>query len=163
MDESIDPCVDFSLTRVAGGFGKTLFPRTSRAGAVYGKLQDDNQAQLRGILDSAAAATGERSAYAQKIGYYYASCMDEKGADELGATPLKNQLETIESLGSKVELADLAADMVFQGALFRFRSDQDYGDSTQVIAEADLVFRIATTTLKRAQSLRISARLTWPT
>jgi len=55
----------------------------------------------------------------------------------LGATPLKNQLETIESLGSKVELADLAADMVFQGALFRFRSDQDYGDSTQVIAEPD--------------------------
>ncbi len=127
----------FSLTRVAGDSEKPYSPGDQSSWSLYGKLRDDNQAQLRGILDSAAAATGERSAYAQKIGYYYASCMDEKGADELGATPLKNQLETIESLGSKVELADLAADMVFQGALFRFRSDQDYGDSTQVIAEPD--------------------------
>ena len=127
----------FFRSLVWRGIRKNPIPPDQSSWSLYGKLRDDNQAQLRGILDSAAAATGERSAYVQKIGYHDASCMDEKGADELGATPLKNQLETIESLGSKVELADLGTDMVFQGALFRFRSDQDYGDSTQVIAEPD--------------------------
>jgi endothelin-converting enzyme/putative endopeptidase len=137
MDKSIDPCVDFFAYSCGGWIRKNPIPADQSSWSVYGKLQDDNQAQLWGILESAAAATGERSAYAQKIGDYCASCVDEKAADELGATPLKNQLEAIEKLDSKVELADLAAYMVFQGAMFHFRSDQDYGDSTQVIAEAD--------------------------
>ena len=137
MDKGVEPCVDFFAYSCGGWIRKNPIPPDQSSWSVYARLLDDNQAQLRGILESAAMATGERSAYTQKIGDYYASCLDEKAVDELGTTPLKNQLEAIEKLGSKSELADLASDMVFQGALFRFRSDQDYSDSTQVIAEAD--------------------------
>ena len=38
---------------------------------------------------------------------------------------------------SRRAIADIAAIMVYNNALFRFRSDQDYKDSTQVIAEVD--------------------------
>ncbi len=137
IDRNIDPCVDFFTYSCGGWIRKNPIPPDQSSWSVSGKLQDDNQLQLRGILESAAAASGERSSYTQKIGDYYASCVDEKAIDDLGATPLKDQMTAIDKLASKSELAELAATMVRQGALFRFRSDQDYKDSTQVIAEAD--------------------------
>ena len=137
MDKSVDPCADFFTFSCGGWIRKNPIPPDQSSWSVYGKLQDENQAQLRSILESAAGATGERLPYLQKIGDYYASCMDEKAVDELGPTVLKGQLEAIENLSSKDQLPDLAVNLAYQGALFHFRSDQDYGDSTQVIAEAD--------------------------
>jgi len=137
MDKSVDPCYDFFTYSCGGWIRKNPIPPDQSNWSVYGKLQDENQAQLRRILESAASATGDRPPYLQKIGDYYASCMDEKAVDDIGPTVLKGQLEAIENLSSKDQLADLAVNLVYQGALFRFRSDQDYGDSTQVIAEAD--------------------------
>jgi putative endopeptidase len=137
MDKSADPCFDFFTYSCGGWIRKNPIPPDQSNWSVYGKLQDENQAQLRRILESAAPATGERPPYLQKIGDYYASCMDEKAVDDIGPTALKGQLEAIENLSSKDQLADLAVNLAYQGALFRFRSDQDYGDSTQVIAEAD--------------------------
>jgi endothelin-converting enzyme/putative endopeptidase len=137
MDKSVDPCADFFTFSCGGWIRKNPIPPDQSSWSVYGKLQDENQAQLRSILESAAGATGERLPYLQKIGDYYASCMDEKAVDELGPTVLMGQLEAIENLSSKDQLPDLAVNLAYQGALFHFRSDQDYGDSTQVIAEAD--------------------------
>ncbi len=137
MDKSIDPCVDFFAYACGGWIRKNPIPPDQSSWSVYGKLQDENEAQLHSILEGAAASGGERAPYLQKIGDYYASCVDEKGIEEQGTTPLKEPLAAIEKLTAKRELADLVTDMVYQGALFRFRSDQDYGDSTQVIAEAD--------------------------
>jgi putative endopeptidase len=137
MDRSIDPCMDFFAYACGGWIRKNPIPPDQSSWSVYGKLQDDNEAQLRSILESAAAANRGPKAYLQKIGDYYASCVDEKVIEEQAVTPLEGPLGTIEKLNSKRELADLVSNMVYQGALFRFRSDQDYGDSTQVIAEAD--------------------------
>ncbi len=58
----------FFRSLVWRGIRKNPIPPDQSSWSLYGKLRDDNQAQLRDILDS-AAATGERSAYAQKIGY----------------------------------------------------------------------------------------------
>src|SRR5215468_154404 len=137
MDKSVDPCVDFFTYSCGGWIRRNPIPPDQSSWSVYGKLQDQNQAQLRGILENAAGLPGEHPAYLQKIGDYYASCMDAKAVEGLGATALQAQLDAIEKLGSKDQLPDLAVNLVYQGALFRFRSDQDYGDSTQVIAEAD--------------------------
>ena len=46
----------------------------------------------------------------QKIGDYYASCMDEKAIEAKGAEPLKPELERIAGINSKAEIADVAAD-----------------------------------------------------
>ncbi|HZE28383.1 MAG TPA: M13 family metallopeptidase [Terriglobales bacterium] len=137
MDASVDPCVDFYAYSCGGWIKKNPIPPDQSSWSVYGALADDNQARLRGILESAAARSGERTAYTGKIGDYYASCVDETTVDALGATPLRGPLETIEKLASKSGIADVVAGLAYQGALFRFRSDQDYKDSTRVIAEAD--------------------------
>ena len=75
MDKSVDPCADFFTFSCGGWIRKNPIPPDQSSWSVYGKLQDENQAQLRSILESAAGATGERLPYLQKIGDYYASCM----------------------------------------------------------------------------------------
>ena len=47
-------------------------------------LADRNRAVLRGILDKASVNDPKRSAVEQKIGDFYASCMDEPAIDKLG-------------------------------------------------------------------------------
>ena len=101
------------------------------------KMQDENLARLRSILEEASSPTSGRSAVNQKIGDYYASCMDEKAIDAKGSDPLKPELDRIAKLSSKSELADVAGSMIHTNVLFRFDSTQDFRDASQVIADAD--------------------------
>src|SRR6202158_1830122 len=147
MDRTIDPCVDFYTYSCGGWIKKTPIPPDQANWGTYGKLEDDNRAQLRAILEEAGKANGARDAVkhevTQKIGDYYASCMDEEAIEKLGAKPLMPELKRIADLKSKQGLAEYVATTQFPpslyggGTLFTFRSNQDFKDSTQVIAEAD--------------------------
>src|SRR5207245_7389307 len=57
--------------------------------------------------------------------------------DAAAITPTQPALDRIQEMHSRQEIATVVAAMSSGGALFRFRSDQDYKNSTQVIAEAD--------------------------
>ncbi len=147
MDRNVDPCVDFYTYSCGGWIKKNPIPPDQSSWATYSKLEDENRAQLKAILEEAAKASGARNAVAhdvtQKIGDYYASCMDEAAIEKLGAQPLLPALNRIAALKSKQDLAEYVATAQFPpsleggGTLFTFRSDQDYKDSAQVIAEAD--------------------------
>ena len=138
MDTSVDPCADFFTYSCGAWIKKNPIPPDQTSWSVYSKLEDDNKVILREILESAAAApTPDRDAVKQKIGDYYAACMDEKAIDAAAIKPLQPILDRIQQMQSKQDIANVAGTMVSSGALFRFRSDQDYKDSTQVIAELD--------------------------
>ena len=137
MDTSVDPCTDFFTYACGTWIKKNPIPPDQTSWSVYSKLEDDNKAVLREILESSSSPAGKRDAVTQKIGDYYAACMDEKAIDAAAIKPLQPVLDQIQQLNSKRDIADIAAVMVSNDALFRFRSDQDYKDSTQVIAEAD--------------------------
>jgi putative endopeptidase len=137
MDRSVDPCVDF-FTYSCGGWLKTNpIPPDQSTWDTYSKMQDENLAQLRGILEAASMPDAKRSAVDQKIGDYYASCTDEKAIDAKGAEPLKPELERIAKISSTSELAGVAAAMIDDNVLFRFESTQDPHDANQVIANTD--------------------------
>jgi putative endopeptidase len=137
MDSSVDPCMDFYTYSCGGWMKKNPIPPDQSSWSVYGKLQDENREQLRGILESASSSTGNRSAFTQKIGDYYASCTDEAAIEKAGTTPLQKQLDVIEKMNAKGQLAEVVSAMASNWPLFKYRSDQDYRDSTQVIAEVD--------------------------
>src|SRR5712692_3779196 len=89
---------------------------------------------LRGA-ENAKASAGSNE---QKIGDFYASCMDITAIDAAGTKPLELELARIAGIKS---LADLQAETERLqsrgvGALFRFNSNQDAKDSTQVIGGA---------------------------
>src|ERR1039457_1094724 len=89
MDKTIDPCVDFYTYSCGGWIKKNPIPPDQSSWSTYGKLEDDNRAQLRTILEESAKTTITRNALTQKIGDYYASCMDEAVIEKLGAKGLQ--------------------------------------------------------------------------
>ncbi len=137
MDTTVNPCTDFYTYSCGGWMKKNPIPPDQTSWGVYSKLEDENKLILREILESAATTDPGRDTVKEKIGDYYAACMDEKAIDAAGSRPLKADLDRIERLGSKRGIAEVAAAMISDNVLFDFRSDQDYKDSTQVIAEAD--------------------------
>src|ERR1700680_4727067 len=137
MATSVDPCADFFAYSYGAWIKKNPIPPDQTSWSVYSKLEDDNKAILREILDGAAMPATDRDAGKQKIGDYYAACMNEKLINAAAIKPLQPMLDRIQQLHSKRDIADIAATMISDDALFRFRSDQDYKDSTQGIAESD--------------------------
>jgi putative endopeptidase len=134
MDRTVDPCVDFYEYSCGGWRKMNPIPPDQTRWSVYGKLYEDNLNYLRGILEAAATAK-DRDAVTQKIGDYYAACMNEAEIEKLGAKPLDPAMQAIANLHDKKDLAALIATLQVEGtdALFRAGSRQDPDDSNSVI------------------------------
>jgi putative endopeptidase len=134
MDRSVDPCMDFYAYSCGGWEKNNPIPSDQTSWAVYTKLYFDNLNYLRSILEEAAAAK-DRDPVRQKIGDYYAACMDESKADALGAKPLQPDLAAIDALRNVRDLGPLTARLQLAGdrALFRGGSQQDPDNSDAVI------------------------------
>ena len=137
MDRSIDPCVDFFAYSCGGWIKNNPIPADQSSWDTYSKMEDENKAQLRGILEAAATPKASRNAANQKIGDYYASCIDEKAIEAKGVDVLKPELDRIAKVSNKSELADVVSAMATDNVLFRLDSIQDYRDASQVIADVD--------------------------
>jgi endothelin-converting enzyme/putative endopeptidase len=140
MDRSVDPCVDFYQFACGGWMKANPIPADQPSWDVYGKLAQDNQRFLWGILQELAAKTEGRNANQQKIGDFFAACMDEAAVEKLGAAPLKPYFAAIDGMVSKRDvpraLAHLHLATGDAGLFFGFGSNQDFSNSTQVIAFA---------------------------
>jgi len=140
MDKSADPCVDFYQFACGGWIRNNPIPPDESRWSVYGKLARDNQRFLWGILDGLAKSTTGRSLTQQKIGDYFAACMDEAAVEKSGGRPLKPYLDRIFGMKSKRDLPAALAGLHLAtgggGLFFVFGSNQDFADSTRVIAFA---------------------------
>ena len=137
MDPNVDPCTDFFTYSCGGWLKKNPIPPDKTSWGLSSKLADDNKVLLREILEGAASSAESKDPVKQKIGDYYTACMDEKTIEAAGIAPLQANLERINKMHSKRDLATVAASMPNRGVLFDFQSDQDFKNSTQVIAELD--------------------------
>jgi putative endopeptidase len=142
MDRGADPCVDFYQYACGGWMQSNPIPADKQSWSVYGKLYAANQRFLWGILAELATNTAGRSAGQQKIGDFFAACSDEAAAQRLGAAPLESALARIDAMRSRRDLPTLLAalqlDSGASGFFFGFGSSQDFADSSQVIAFADV-------------------------
>ena len=137
LDRTVDPCVDLFTFSCGKWIQSNPIPPDQSSWGIYNKLQDDNLKQLRELLEATSAPSPARSSNAQKIGDYYASCMDETAIDALGIKPLQPELLRIEQLQAKKDLATVVASMIGEGTPFRIDSEQDFKDSSIVTAAVD--------------------------
>ena len=138
LDKSVDPCVDFYQFSCGGWLKSNPIPPDQASWGRFNELAERNRAILRGILEKAASAK-TRDADEQKIGDYYASCMDQAAINSKGTAVLKPIFDRIEAVKDKSELPELLAYLHHQGfnVFFGFGSTPDFKNAKEVIAEAD--------------------------
>jgi endothelin-converting enzyme/putative endopeptidase len=121
-----------------GGWQKlNPIPADQAAWDVYAKLANENQQFLWGILLEDAKATN-RTPVQQKVGDYFAACMDTSAIDALGDKPIRPELASIDAIRTRPELlaALLRLHTEFPGSFFfGARTGQDAIDASTVIVE----------------------------
>ena len=150
VDKTLDPCQDFYKYACSKWNAANPIPADQVAWGTGSGLQYWNENILRDALEKAAAPTSNRTDYEQKIGDYWAACMDESGIEAAGTRDLKPELERIAQMTSKSQLADQVAHIhqavpgAWQGddnqsraALLGFGQTQDFDDASRVVAAID--------------------------
>lgn len=139
LDKSIDPCNDFYAYACSKWQAQNPVPADRPTWGRFNELQERGEYIVKDILEKAAAKSAGRTPYEQKIGDYYASCMDESAIEKAGAKPLDHDLQSIEALKSKGDLSKEAMRLHREGTdiLFSFGSGPDFKNASQIIAEVD--------------------------
>jgi len=140
LDRSVSPCKDFYHFAGGGWIKSHEIPAAYPAWGVFNELAEHNQKILREILDQEAAnrAKAAPGSNDQKLGNFYASCMNTSAIDAAGVQPLESEFRRIAAIHTIAGLEAEVAMLHNMGAdvLFGFRSSQDYKNSTEEIADA---------------------------
>src|SRR5258708_1507649 len=138
FDKTCKPCDDFYQFAMGGWMKSNPIPPEYSSWGTFTQLADKNQQNLRQILDGAMNAKAAPGSNEQKIGDFYASCMDTTAIDAAGTKPLEPELARIAEIKSLMDLQAETERLQSSGvgALFRFGSNQDAKDSTRVIGGA---------------------------
>jgi putative endopeptidase len=149
VDSALDPCNDFYKYACNKWQTSNPIPADQVYWSTGSGLQLWNETLLRETLTTASTAAN-RDPVHQKIGDYWAACMDESGIETQGLKPLQPELERIAALKSKkditLEIAHLhhlypgawaGGDNQTNSPLFGFTGQQDYDEASKVVAQID--------------------------
>ncbi|HEV2687573.1 MAG TPA: M13 family metallopeptidase N-terminal domain-containing protein, partial [Bryobacteraceae bacterium] len=139
LDKTADPCVDFYQYTCGGWMAKNPIPPDQSVWGQSSELVERNRAILQNILEKAASPKPTRTVVEQQIGDFYASCMDETTINQLGAKPLKPELDRIDAIASKSGILPELVRLHLQGVgvFFNFDSGPDAKDAAHMIGQAD--------------------------
>jgi len=139
LDISADPCVDFAKYS-CGNFPKVYPIPADRSNYGTGALVGEHtQFELHSLLQKVEADSPSRTASEQKVGDYYASCMNTDAIAAAGLKPLQPELDRIAALKDKSDLTALLAhyQLINVNAFFAYGEQQDFKDARKQIALVD--------------------------
>jgi endothelin-converting enzyme/putative endopeptidase len=150
VDKELNPCDDFYKYSCNKWLTANPIPPDQVYWSTGSGLELWNENVERETLEASSKNDSKRSAVQQKIGDYWAACMDESGIEAAGVKPLQPELDRIATLKSKKEITLEIAHLhhLFPGvweqgnnqtnaALFGFTGQQDYDDASKVVAQID--------------------------
>ncbi|HSB27040.1 MAG TPA: M13 family metallopeptidase [Pyrinomonadaceae bacterium] len=138
LDKNTSACTDFYQYANGGWLAANPIPAAYSSWGVGEVLEEKNRDVLHEILDAAAANTkAPKGSSDQKVGDYYASCMDEAKIEKDGITPLTPAFNLIAAIKDVGALQEVIAHFHSMGLNVLFNSDstQDFKNSAEVTFE----------------------------
>jgi putative endopeptidase len=114
LDPTCPACQDFAQFATGGWKKNNPLPADRTNWARFIKLSQDNQNVVRGIVEESAAAHAASGSNTQKVGDYYASCMNMGARNAAGITPIKPLLDRVDATSA----ADLPATLAQLHGMF---------------------------------------------
>jgi putative endopeptidase len=151
VDKSLDPCTDFFQYACSKWIkANPILPDQAESGTFL-QLFLWNTAAVRNTLEDAAKPSPNRTPVEQKVGDYFASCMDEATINKLGIAPLQLELDRIAKMKNKAELPEIVAsihqrirpanlnriDAEYQGVLFGIYGQPGFDNARLNMAALD--------------------------
>ena len=138
LDRSTSPTADFYQFAMGSYLAGKPIPADRERFGVDAEITIRNDATVKEILSELAADKGHPAgSIEQKLGDFYRSGMDAEGIERAGLSPLRADLDAIESLSSKAELEKAVQRFHAEGnaVYFSFYGTTDAKDANRVIGE----------------------------
>ncbi|HYM59292.1 MAG TPA: M13 family metallopeptidase [Thermoanaerobaculia bacterium] len=137
VDKEVKPCDDFYRFAVGKWRESHPLPAQYARFGRFEELADRNRDTLHAILEEDAKKTDPpKGSIEQKVGDYYAACMNETAIEAEGFASIQPELDRIAGLKDIAALQDEITRLHVRGVspLFRFASTQDFKNSKMTIA-----------------------------
>ena len=141
LDRTVNPCNDFYRFACGSWLARTPIPEDRpQWGRAFSEVLERDEKVLRQIVEQDARGEPDpANPFAQKVGDFYATCMDEEKAETASFATLQRELQAIDRIADPRALARRVAELHRGGAraFFGFASRQDSRDATHVIGGVD--------------------------
>jgi predicted metalloendopeptidase len=138
LDRTCKPCEDFYEFAMGGWMKANPIPAEYSTWGTFAELRDKNLTAMRTILENAGDSHPAAGSNDQKIGDFYAACMDTSAIEAAGAKPMASDLAAIDALqdrkGLEAEIARLHRET--NNVAFSFGAIPDFKNSSQMIGLA---------------------------
>lgn len=138
LDASTPGCTDFYQHAVGGWLAANPIPPAYSSWGVANLLDEKNREVLHQILEASAKNTAaKKGSSEQKVGDYYATCMDEATIEAEGLKPLAPEFALIAKVKDQKGVQDEITHLHSMGinTLFVLDSTQDFKNSAEVTAD----------------------------
>jgi len=138
LDKNASACTDFYQYANGGWLAANPIPAAYPSWGIAHILDEKNRDVLHEILEAAAKNTSApKGSSEQKVGDYYATCMDETKIEAEGAKSLAPEFDRIAKIKDQQSLQEEIAHLHSMGinALFASDSTQDFKNSAEVTFE----------------------------
>jgi len=139
LDKTVNPCTNFYQFACGTWLKSNPVPSDQAVWGRFSELAERNRNTLRDILETSVAKKTGRSAVEARIGDYYEACLDEKGIEARGLTPIKPMLNRIAALKDRKQFTDelIRLHPAGIGVMFSVSSGQDLKKADEVTAQLD--------------------------
>ena len=137
LDTTCEPCQDFYQYANGGWLARNEIPPAFTVWGTASGMRERNTEIMRKVLEEAAAnKSAKAGSNEQKLGDFYASCMDEAGAEAAGAKPLAPALDAVAKLKDAKGLGALLGWLHREGVpgFFGFNVGPDPKESRRTLA-----------------------------
>ena len=138
LDSSVRPQDDLYRFVANKWLANNPLPADRSRYGIFDRLADESEAQVRAVVEAAAAAKAAAGSPAQKIGDFYNSFMDTTRIATLGIAPIAGELRRIDAIRGTRDLYEYMGRAMRMGVgmPINLYVGQDSADSTQYLTAA---------------------------